>query len=107
MGGIRLEFELPAPPDQVWPLLVNREHLAVWLAENDFAPEVGRRFMIWPGSDLDLDGPISAVLLELAEPHKLVMGWQSPHTQTSMTWTLQGHRNGTRLRVTEWGHLGP
>jgi hypothetical protein len=35
-----------------------------------------------------------------------VMGWQSPHTQTEMTWTLQPTGQGTRLRVVEWGHVG-
>ncbi len=106
MGGIRLEFELPAPPERVWPLLTDRTQLATWFMENDFVPDRGRRFMLWPGELPGIDGPISAVLLELAEPHKIMMGWQGPRSQTSMTWTLQGHRDGTRLRVTEWGHFG-
>jgi uncharacterized protein YndB with AHSA1/START domain len=107
MGGIRLEFELPAPPARIWPLLTDRGHLASWFTETDFIPEPGQRFMIWPGQALPgIDGPISAVVLTLTPPDKLVMGWQSPRSQTTMTWTLQETRQGTRLRVVEWGHVG-
>jgi uncharacterized protein YndB with AHSA1/START domain len=107
MGGIRLEFELPAAPDRVWSLLTDRAQLAAWFMDTDFVPEVGRRFMIWPGPSLPaVDGPISAVVLSMTPAQKLVMGWQSPHTQTEMTWTLQETRQGTRLRIVEWGHVG-
>jgi hypothetical protein len=34
------------------------------------------------------------------------MGWQSPLSQTTITWTLQETRHGSRLRVVEWGHVG-
>jgi uncharacterized protein YndB with AHSA1/START domain len=107
MGGIRLEFELPAPPERVWPLLTDRRHLAVWFTETDFVPEPGQRFMIWPGQQMaGVDGPISAIVLTITPPEKLVMGWQSPLSQTTMTWTLQATRHGSRLRVVEWGHVG-
>jgi hypothetical protein len=53
-----------------------------------------------------VDGPISAVVLTINPPLKLVMGWQSPLSQTTMTWTLQETRHGSRLRVVEWGHVG-
>jgi uncharacterized protein YndB with AHSA1/START domain len=107
MGGIRLEFELPAPPERVWPLLSDRQHLASWFTETDFVAEPGQRFMIWPGQQMaGVDGPISAVVLNITPPYKLVMGWQSPHSQTTMTWTLQDTRQGSRLRIVEWGHVG-
>src|SRR5215472_3393735 len=107
MGGIRLEFELPAPPERVWPLLTDRQHLATWFTETDFVPETGQRFMIWPGEQMaGVDGPISAVVLTITAPQKLVMGWQSPLSQTTITWTLQETRHGSRLRVVEWGHVG-
>jgi uncharacterized protein YndB with AHSA1/START domain len=107
MGGIRLEFELPAPPERVWPLLSDRQHLASWFTETDFVAEPGQRFMIWPGQQMaGVDGPISAVVLTITPPYRLVMGWQSPHSQTTMTWTLQDTRQGSRLRIVEWGHVG-
>src|SRR5262249_11205955 len=106
MGGIRLEFDLAAPPERVWPLLTEPAHLKAWFAESDFAAEPGRRFMIWPVDLPGIDGPISAVALTVSAPHRLVMGWQSPSGQTTITWTLQPTTNGSRLRVTEWGQSG-
>ncbi len=106
MEGIRFDVDLPAPPDRVWPLLTDRGRLAAWFTETDFVPESGRRFMLWPGPLPGIDGPISAVVLEVAEPRRLVMGWQGPHSQTTMTWTLRPTRAGTQLQVHETGHLG-
>jgi uncharacterized protein YndB with AHSA1/START domain len=107
MGGIQMEFELAAPPENVWPLLTDRAQLAAWFMETDFVADVGHRFMIWPGPGLPaVDGPISAVVLAMAAPRSLVMGWQSPKTQTEMAWTLQASPQGTRLGVAESGHVG-
>jgi uncharacterized protein YndB with AHSA1/START domain len=106
MGGIRLEFGYPVPPDQLWSVLTDRYHLAAWFTDTDFVPEPGRRFMIWPAELPGLDEPISAVVLEVAPPQRLVLGWQGPHSQTTMTWALRATPEGCRLEVQETGHLG-
>ncbi len=106
MSGVRLDVDLGVPPERAWRALTDRDQLISWLMETDFSAEVGHRFMLWPGTLPGFDGPISAVVLELIPQRKLVMGWQSPHTQTTMTWSLQPTRDGCRLRVTETGHVG-
>jgi uncharacterized protein YndB with AHSA1/START domain len=106
MGGIRLEFDLVALPERVWPFLTEPAYLSAWFAETDFVAEPGRRFMIWPTDLPGIDGPISAVALTVSAPHRLVMGWQSPTGQTTMTWTLLPTTDGSRLRVVEWGQAG-
>jgi len=108
--GIRLRFSYPVPAERLWHALTDRSQLASWLMETDFAPTVGGRFMLWPGSLRGFDGPVSAVIIELTaptgrSPGRLVMGWQSGQTQSLVTWLVRPAGRGCRLRVTESGLL--
>jgi uncharacterized protein YndB with AHSA1/START domain len=45
-GVVRLERRLPATPDEVWPLLVEPEEVAAWLAPLAIEPRVGGAYTL-------------------------------------------------------------
>jgi uncharacterized protein YndB with AHSA1/START domain len=42
--SIIVERDMPHPPEKIWRALTTSALIADWLMENDFAPELGRRF---------------------------------------------------------------
>lgn len=107
MGEIGLDVEIKHSADRVWAALTDRELLRVWFMENDFDPKVEHRFTFWPGADLPgLDNPISAVVVALEPPRRLIMAWRSGGIHTEMTWWVEPRRTGSLLRIREFG-AGP
>ncbi|HEX6870770.1 MAG TPA: SRPBCC domain-containing protein, partial [Micromonosporaceae bacterium] len=106
MSEVRLDFAYPVPPDRLWQALTDRTQLAVWFMENDFAPEPGRRFLLWPNQVDLIDGPINGVVLEVVPARRLVLGWQAGGMHSTVTWQLTPAGYGTRLRVNQSGVLG-
>ena len=70
---IEHEAVYPHSPERVWRALVDPAELAQWLMPTDFAPEVGREFVLETGNDEV--GTIHAEVLELDEPKLLRCRW--------------------------------
>jgi uncharacterized protein YndB with AHSA1/START domain len=45
-GIVRLERRLAATPEEIWPLLVDPEEVAIWLAELTIEPRVGGAYTL-------------------------------------------------------------
>ncbi len=103
-----VEREIPHPPEKIWRALTQAHLIEEWLMNNDFQPEVGRRFNLrgeWGGV---LDCEVLAV-----EPLKtLSYTWDFPHADAAynlksvVTFTLTPTPGGTRLRMEQAG-FGP
>jgi uncharacterized protein YndB with AHSA1/START domain len=100
----RVEHEAvyPHPPERVWRALVDPSELAVWLMPTDFAPEVGRSFVLETGDEI---GTIRGEVLEIDEPRRLRCRWSGVFGDTEVTFELFPEPDGTRLRVRHdgWG----
>jgi uncharacterized protein YndB with AHSA1/START domain len=101
------DFELDAPPHQVWRALTEPELLAAWLGPNDIHAAVGRKFSIEaaPGSG----APVECEVLEVEPDRSLTYSWrerreQGPALDSRVTWILTPtFIGGTRLRIVHDG----
>jgi uncharacterized protein YndB with AHSA1/START domain len=100
----RVEHEAvyPHPPERVWRALVDPTELAQWLMPTDFAPEVGRAFVLDTGDEI---GTIRGEVLEIDEPRLLRCRWSGVFGDTEVSFELFPEPGGTRLRVRHdgWG----
>lgn len=94
-GDVRHEIEIAAPPDVVFSKLVEPAELNRWIAyDAQVEPRVGGLF------DLGWGEGMSSEILALDPPGKLVYGWAGTHT---VTWTLEGSGDKTRLLIVHSG----
>lgn len=95
---VTVERDLPHPPEKVWRALTQRELLADWLMENDFAPEPGHRFTMrgdW--------GSVECEVLEVNATSRLSYSWVGMGIETVVRWTLTPSSSGTHLRMEQSG----
>ena len=104
--ALRFEVTYPHPPAKVWRVITTREHLARWLMENDFAPEVGRKFQFRAKPVGGWDGIVHAQVLELEPERRLVLAWKSNVIDTKVTFLLEPVAGGTRLTLLHTGFEG-
>jgi uncharacterized protein YndB with AHSA1/START domain len=102
---IEHEAVYPHPPERVWRALVDPDELAAWLMPTDFAPELGREFVLETG-DAHI-GTIRGEVLEIDEPRLLRCRWSGVFGDTQVTYELFPEAEGTRLRVRHDGWTDP
>jgi uncharacterized protein YndB with AHSA1/START domain len=95
----------PHAPERVWRALVDPTELAAWLMPTDFAPEVGKEFVLETGS-AEI-GTIQGEVLEIDEPRLLRCRWTGGFGDTEVTFELAPDGDGTRLRVRHDGWSDP
>jgi uncharacterized protein YndB with AHSA1/START domain len=100
------EETYPHPPEVVWRALTERDALAAWLMENDFAPRLGHRFRFRARPVGGWDGIVESEVLELDPPRRLALLWRSNLLDTRVTFTLEPAAGGTRLRLVHSGFQG-
>jgi len=91
-------------PERVWRALVDPSELAAWLMPTDFAPEIGRNFVLETGQEL---GTIRGEVLEIDEPRLLRCRWSGVFGDTEVLFELIPEAGGTRLRVRHDGWTDP
>jgi len=105
--ALRFEVTYPHSPAKVWRVLTTREHIARWLMENDFAPEVGRKFQFRAQPVGGWDGVVHGEVLELEPERRLVLAWKSNVIDTKVTFLLEPLGDGgTRLTLAHTGFRG-
>jgi uncharacterized protein YndB with AHSA1/START domain len=90
----------PQPIEEVWRAITDPEMLAAWLMENDFEAIVGKRFTMNCGPIGDWNGLISAEVLELVPPTRMVWSWHDGIGNASpsrVIFELSRQGSGTRL----------
>jgi uncharacterized protein YndB with AHSA1/START domain len=107
---LRIGRDYPHPPELVWRVLTEPALIAEWLMQNDFAPEVGRRFTLRTDPAPGFDGVVHCQVLELEPPRRMRWGWRGGPIDTVVSFTLSpvgaGAREGTRLEVEQSGFEG-
>jgi len=108
--SIRVEYDLPHPPEKVWRALTEPALLSAWLMDNDIRPLVGHRFTFKAPPMPGWDGVVHCEVLELDTPKRLQYSWRGgPETSrldSVVTWTLRSTTSGgTRLELVHSGFL--
>ena len=73
-------IDLPAPPDEVWEILIDPDQAAEWL-----------------GDDADFE----RVVEEVDAPHRLAYRWDTGSGESTVEITLEELPDGTRVTVVE------
>jgi uncharacterized protein YndB with AHSA1/START domain len=103
---VRLVRTLPYAPEVVWDALTDRQRLAEWMGDNDFAPRVGHAFELRVGPRPGWDGVLRCRVLEMDPPRRLAFSCASGHARRgTVTISLAKVPEGTRL-VLEHEGLG-
>lgn len=107
---IELDVELPHAVGQVWRALTDPDALAEWLMPvENFAPVVGREFIVRAKPMPGWDGVVHCAVTEVDEPRALAYTWRGSRmrTRTTVTWRLSSlDDGGTRLRLSHNGFTG-
>jgi uncharacterized protein YndB with AHSA1/START domain len=108
---INNEWIYEQSPKEVWEYLTRADLIALWLMPNTFKLILGHEFQFQtkPNPSLDLDGIVHAKVLEIVPKQKLVYSWKggpgsgSFPLDTVVEWTLEPHKNGTKLSLKHSG----
>lgn len=108
-----MKFELafdrtfPHPVEAVWRAITEREALAAWLMETDFAPEIGRAFHMWCEDAKGHTDTYLCRVVEFEPPRRMVWSWvlegREGEGATSVEFVLEVVPEGTRLTVRHTG----
>lgn len=94
--AVRLERQLPDPPEAVWQALTEREQLKAWfpcdVAVDGGTWERGRSITFTFPSEV-IDMTLSGEVVEVDEPRVLSFTWG----EELLRFELEGHGRGTRL----------
>jgi uncharacterized protein YndB with AHSA1/START domain len=101
------DYDLDAPPHQVWRALTEPDLLAAWLGPNDIRAEVGRRFRVEaaPGTD----AAVECEVLEVEPERTLTYSWREARDggaalDSEVTWIITPRFDGgTHLRLVQDG----
>lgn len=106
MAEVRLEVDLPHPPERVWRALTEARLLTEWFMDADLEAREGTSFTLSPTGLRGFSGQISGEMLELAALRRLVMRWEGQKLHTRVTWELTEIVGGSKLRVLQTGFIG-
>ncbi|MER6911865.1 SRPBCC family protein [Streptomyces sp. NPDC000594] len=107
---IEKEILIAAPPERVWAVITEPEHVGNWFGQGEPAPVDLR-----PGGTMFLDhgeyGQFPTTIVEVDPPRRFSYRWASAYpgeqataeNATLVEFTLTPEGEGTRLRVTESG----
>jgi uncharacterized protein YndB with AHSA1/START domain len=106
--SIVVEREMPHPPEKIWRALTSSALIADWLMENDFEPEIGRKFQFRSRPMPGWRGFTNCEVLEADAPSRLVYTWgdgseSESGLRTIVTWTLTPIAAGTLVRMEQSG----
>ena len=97
-----LERDLRHPPEKVWRAITQPHLIAEWLMQNDFEPQVGRKFNLrWENNGMS--GVIDAEVLTLEPNRTLAYTWSSMGLDTVVTISLTPTSEGTHLHMEQSG----
>jgi uncharacterized protein YndB with AHSA1/START domain len=106
-GTLVVERFFPHPPEKLWRALTESPLLAQWMMNNDFAPEVGRRFQFRADPMPNWNGIVDCEVLTIEPLKQLSYHWgvgdRAGGLQWVVLWTLIPAEGGTHLRMEQSG----
>jgi uncharacterized protein YndB with AHSA1/START domain len=109
MSAIRIARHYPHPPLKVWDTLTVPALMAFWAMRTEgFEPVVGNRFKYVAKPQPGWRGFVECEILEAREPSLLRMSWvgDDKGKATFVTYRLEPHKGGTRLKFEHTGFTG-
>ena len=99
---------MPHSPEKIWRALTTSALIADWLMENDFEPEIGRKFQFRAKPMPGWKGITNCEVIEAEPPARLVYSWgdgseSESGLKTIVTWTLTPTPGGTLVRMEQSG----
>ena len=108
--NILLVEDYPHPPERVWRSLTDPDALRVWLMENDFELQVGKRFVL-RGREVPHGwrGWVKCEVLEMEPPHRMLWSWghNEGDPPSRVEFRLDQIEGGTRLTLSHTGEIDP
>jgi len=109
MSAVRIVRDYPHSPAKVWRVLTEPRLMALWgMRPEGFQPVAGARFKLIGEPNKHWRGFVECVVLEAREPAKLSYSWvgDDDGSETTVSYTLEAHSGGTRLRFEHSGFKG-
>lgn len=91
---LSLDFQYNTSIEKLWTALTDSGKLAKWITENDFKPDVGRRFQFRLQPIGYWNGIVDGEVLAVEPPTRLSYTWASGEEKHTVTWTLQDLGDG-------------
>lgn len=98
-----IERVFPHQPEKLWRALTETSLLKQWLMNNDFEPEVGKKFKFRSDPVPNWDGVIDCEVLIVEPMKQLSYTWSSMGLQSVVLWTLARTAGGTHVRMEHSG----
>jgi uncharacterized protein YndB with AHSA1/START domain len=102
-----VERVFPHPPEKLWRALTESSLLAQWMMNNDFAPQVGRKFQFRAEPVPNWNGIVDCEVLTLDPLKQLSYNWsvggEGSGLQWRVLWTLTPAEGGTHVRMEQSG----
>lgn len=106
MSEIRVEVDLPHPPDRVWRALTEPDLLSSWFLPTDLEPGAGRLFQAVPHRVPGFSGAFDIEVMGVVPARSLLMQWRGDQLHAQVTWEIDALPEGSRLTVRQNGFLG-
>lgn len=106
MSEIRVEIDLPHPPDQVWRALTDRDVLSSWFLPTDLEPRAGGVFRALPHRVPGFGGAFDIEVVGVLPARSLLMQWRGDQLHAQVTWEIEPTPDGSLLIVRQNGFLG-
>jgi uncharacterized protein YndB with AHSA1/START domain len=109
MSHVRIVRDYPHPCAKVWRALTDPALIALWgMRAEGFSTAVGARFKFFGKPNPKWRGFIECEMLEARAPERLRYSWVDSDggKPTYVTWQLEPHAGGTRLRFEHVGFEG-
>jgi uncharacterized protein YndB with AHSA1/START domain len=99
----------PHPVEKVWRAVSTREGLAVWLMDNDFEPQEGKRFALRYPPHAGGRGWINCQVVAIEPPERIVWSWQAAEDDRpgQVEIRLRAVESGTELTLQHTGETDP
>jgi uncharacterized protein YndB with AHSA1/START domain len=105
-----IERVFPHPPEKLWRALTESKLLAEWMMNNDFEPEIGRRFQFRADPAPNWNGIVDCEVLIVEPLQRLSYNWGIGGGDSGLQWvvefTLTPAEEGTHVRMEQSG-FGP
>jgi uncharacterized protein YndB with AHSA1/START domain len=101
--SVVIERVFPYAPEKLWRALTESPLVAQWLMDNDFAPEVGRKFQFRAPASPNWNGIIDCEVLVVEPMKRLSYRWVAFGLDSVVLFTLAPANGGTQLRMEHSG----
>ena len=102
-----VERVFPHPPEKLWRALTESAILAQWMMNNDFEPEIGRKFRFRAEPNPKWSGVVDCEVLIIDPLRRLSYSWGVGGSESGLQWvvlwTLTPAEGGTHVRMEQSG----